>query len=102
MTVVLAAIGAKALWLLYLWLASAIACQWLAEQKGYTEKAGLGTGLLLSVLGVPIWLFMRPRPNSKWANRRSRRRSSGGADDSAITPGGDSVSLPADERGHSA
>jgi hypothetical protein len=79
MTLVLAAIGAKALYLLYLWLASAIACQWLAEQKGYTEKAGLGTGLLLSVVGVPIWLFMRPRPNSKWANRRARRRAGSGS-----------------------
>ena len=39
--------------------ASAIACQWLAAQKGYSEKAGLGTGLLLSALGVPIWLLMR-------------------------------------------
>jgi hypothetical protein len=88
MTIVLAAVGAKALWLLYLWLASAIACQWLAEQKGYTEKAGLGTGLLLSALGIPIWLFMRARPNSKWANRKARRRS--GSDKppaDAATPG---------------
>jgi hypothetical protein len=74
MTVVLASIGANALWLLYIWLASAIVCQWLAEQKGYTEKAGLGTGLLLSALGIPIWLFMRPRPNSKWVHRKERRR----------------------------
>lgn len=70
---VLAAIGANAFWLLYIWLASAIACSVLSEQKGYGEKAGLGTGLILSFVGVPIWLVMRARPNSKWANRRARK-----------------------------
>ena len=74
MTLVLASIGANALWLLYLWLASAIACQWLSEQKGYGEKAGLGTGLLLSAIGVPIWLFWPAKDNSRWAHRRARRR----------------------------
>ena len=79
MTLVLAAIGAKALGLLYIWLLSAIVCQWLAAQKGYGEKAGLGTGLILSLIGVPIWLLMRAKPNSRWANRGARRRASRGA-----------------------
>lgn len=79
MTIVLAAIGATALWLLYAWLLSAIICQWLSGDKGYGEKAGLGTGLCLSVLGIPIWLLMRPKPNSRWANRASRRRASRGS-----------------------
>ena len=76
---ILAAIGANAFWLLYLWLASAIACSVLSERKGYGEKAGLGTGLLMSFLGVPIWLLMPARENSKWANRKARRRAAGGA-----------------------
>lgn len=71
---VFAAIGANALWLLFLWLGSAIACQWLSEQKGYGEKAGLGTGLLLSVVGVPIWLLWPAKENSRWNHRRERRR----------------------------
>ena len=79
MTLVLAAIGIKALWLLYIWLISAIICQWLAGQKGYTEKAGLGTGLCLSIIGVPIGLLIRAKPNSRWANRRERRRAASGA-----------------------
>jgi len=79
MTMVLAAIGANAFWLLYLWLGSAIVCSMLSERKGYGEKAGLGTGLLLSAIGIPIWLIMRPKPNSKWANRVARRRASRGA-----------------------
>ena len=74
---ILAAIGANAFWLLYLWLASAIACSVLSERKGYGEKAGLGTGLLMSFVGVPIWLFMPARPNSKWANRKARRKAAG-------------------------
>ena len=82
MSLVLAAIGANAFWLLYVWLISAIICQWLASQKGYTEKAGLGTGLFLSALAIPIWLLMRPRPNSHWANRKARRRARRAAGDS--------------------
>ena len=80
MTLVLAAIGAKALWLCYAWLMSAIICQWLSGQKGYSEKAGLGTGLLLSVIGIPIWLLWPAKPNSRWATRRARRRASRGAE----------------------
>ena len=74
MTMVLAAIGANAFWLLYVWLGSAIACSSLSSRKGYGEKAGLGTGLLLSIVGVPIWLLMPAKDNSKWANKRARKR----------------------------
>ena len=77
MTMLLAAIGANAFWLLYLWLGSAIVCSLLSERKGYGEKAGLGTGLLLSVVGVPIWVFMPAKENSKWANRRERKKAAG-------------------------
>jgi hypothetical protein len=63
---VLAIIGATALWLLYLWLLSAIVASYLSERKGYGEKAGLATGVLLTVVGVVIWLVWPPKPNSKW------------------------------------
>ncbi len=43
-TILAADIGAKALLLLYLWLASAIAASELAKRKNYPEKLGLGTG----------------------------------------------------------
>ena len=48
MTVYSPSLGAKALWLLYVWLASAIVASYLSERKGYGEKVGLASGLLLS------------------------------------------------------
>ena len=66
MTVVVAAIGAKALYLTFLWLGSAIAASWLAERKGYSERAGLAAGLLLSIGGVILWLGWPARSDSRW------------------------------------
>lgn len=63
---VLALIGAKALWLLYLWLASGIVASWLSARKGYGEKPGLATGLLLSGVGVVVWLVWPARADSRW------------------------------------
>lgn len=71
---VLAAIGAKALLLLYVWLLSAIAASELSRRKGYGEKVGLGTGLLLSAIGPIIWLLVPAKPDSDWAAKRARRR----------------------------
>jgi hypothetical protein len=65
MTVV-ALIGTQALWLLYAWLAAAIICAWLSERKGYGEKPGLASGLLLSLVAVPVWLLWPAKPDSKW------------------------------------
>jgi hypothetical protein len=59
-------IGAKALYLLFLWLISAAAGSWLSERKGYGERLGLTLGLLLSVLGLLIALLLPGRPGSKW------------------------------------
>ena len=63
---VFALIGAKALYLLIAWLASAIAASWLSERKGYGERPGLAAGLLLSVVGVVIWLIWPARADSRW------------------------------------
>jgi hypothetical protein len=75
---VLALIGAKALWLLYIWLGSAIVASWLSNRKGYGESPGLAMGLLLSAVGVLIWLFWPARPDSRWKTegvlpRRAKR-----------------------------
>ena len=76
---VLALIGAKALYLLWAWLASAIVASWLSNRKGYGEKLGLATGLLLSVVGMLIWMLWPARPDSPWKSdgivprRRGRR-----------------------------
>jgi hypothetical protein len=61
-----ALIGSTALWLLYLWLLSAILASYLSERKGYGEKLGLAFGMLLTVVGAIIWLFWPPRKDSKW------------------------------------
>jgi len=66
MTILFALIGAKALWLLYLWLLSTIAASYLSERKGYGEKPGLATGLILSIVGPIVWLIVPPRRDSKW------------------------------------
>jgi hypothetical protein len=63
---VIAVIGATALYLLYAWLASAIIASWLSDRKGYGEKVGLASGLLLFVLGVVIWLVWPARAESRW------------------------------------
>jgi hypothetical protein len=65
-TDLLAVIGARALWLTYVWLASAIAASYLSARKGYGEKLGLAFGLLLSVVGVVVWLIWPAKPDSRW------------------------------------
>jgi hypothetical protein len=69
MSTFLAVIGTKALWLTYLWLASAIAASYLSGRKGYGEGLGLAFGLLLSVLGAIIWLVWPAKPDSRWKLR---------------------------------
>lgn len=65
-SVVIALLGAKALWLTYGWLASAIVASYLSARKGYGERWGLAAGLLLTVVGVAIWLFIPAKPASLW------------------------------------
>ena len=64
--VLFAVIGAKALYLLFVWLLSAAAASWLADRKGYGERVGLTFGLLLSALGLVIVLLLPARPGSRW------------------------------------
>ena len=66
MSFVIAAIGAKALYLMYAWLASAIVANYLSERKGYGAKLGLALGLLLSVIGVIVMLLVPARRDSRW------------------------------------
>lgn len=70
-------IGAKALYLLFLWLISAAAGSWLSDRKGYGERVGLTLGLLLSVVGLLVALVLPARPGSRWKvdGWRPRRRS---------------------------
>jgi hypothetical protein len=64
--IVFGLIGATGLYLLFIWLASAIAASWLSERKGYGERPGLATGLLLSAIGVFVWLLWPARRDSRW------------------------------------
>jgi hypothetical protein len=59
-------IGATALWLMYAWLLAAIVASYLSSRKGYSEKAGLASGLLLHVIGVIIWLVIPAKEHSRW------------------------------------
>ena len=71
-------IGPKALYFLFAWLITAAVAAWLSERKGYGERLGLTLGLLLTVLGLLIMVFMPARPGSKWKVQgwlpRRRRR----------------------------
>jgi hypothetical protein len=63
---IFAVIGATALYLLFVWLASAAASAWLSARKGYGERLGLAFGLLLSAAGLLIVLLLPGRPGSAW------------------------------------
>ena len=59
-------LGAAALWLLYGWLLAAIISSYLSARKGYGEKPGLASGLLLTFVGPLIWLVWPARRDSRW------------------------------------
>lgn len=64
---VVAVIGPKAILFLYAWLIGCMLASTAASLKGYPEKAGLASGLLLSILGGAIWMFLPGRRDSRWA-----------------------------------
>jgi hypothetical protein len=63
---IVALMGASALWLLYLWLASCIVASYLSARKGYGDKPGVATGLCLSAIAIIVWLVWPAKPESKW------------------------------------
>ncbi len=63
---VIALLGVKALWLTYLWLFSAIAGAYLSARKGYGERPGLASGLLLNFIGALAWLVIPAKEESMW------------------------------------
>jgi hypothetical protein len=62
----IANVGVLALYLLFIWLASAILGSYLSQRKGYGEKVGLASGLLLSVLGALAWIVIPAKQGSDW------------------------------------
>jgi MFS family permease len=66
MTILIATLGVKALYLTYAWLASCVISSWLSDRKGYGERPGLITSLLLSAIGTLVWLFWPAKPDSRW------------------------------------
>lgn len=58
--------GPKYLYFLLAWLLGAAMGGYLSERKGYGDKAGLVSGLVLSLIGGVIWLFIPARANSDW------------------------------------
>lgn len=92
--IVLAFIGAKALYLLFVWLISAAAGSWISDRKGYGERLGLAFGMILSAIGLVIVLLLPGRPGSKWKTEGwlPRRREPGELVAAGDTPDGPSPS----------
>jgi hypothetical protein len=99
MTPIFALLGAGALWLTYLWLASAIISAYLSQRKGYGERPGLAAGLLLNVIGIIVWLVWPAKPESLWktvgpfGSTVKAERGAGAAPD-ATPPAADTTARP--------
>jgi hypothetical protein len=91
---VYALIGAKGLYLLFVWLISAAVSARVTERKGYGERVGLAFGLILSAVGLLIVLLLPVRPHSKWKVEGwmpptwRRRRAQPGGGQTGTAPGG--------------
>ena len=86
MELVIAALGIKALWFLFIWMASAIIASYLSGRKGFGERSGLATGLILAPIGVLIWLIVPAKPDSDWKVIGVFGRPKVTADDAAPAP----------------
>jgi hypothetical protein len=91
-----ATIGAKALYLLFIWLASAAGAAWMAQRKGYGERLGLTFGLILTAVGFLIVLLLPGRPGSAWKveGRLPRRRGNRAAAPKDAPPDSGPASTP--------
>jgi hypothetical protein len=63
---VIALLGAKALYLLYVWLLGCVVTSYLSGRKGYGEQVGLATGMLLPGISIVFWLAWPAKPESRW------------------------------------
>jgi hypothetical protein len=63
---IIAVIGVQALYLLFIWMASAIAASYLSGRKGFGERPGLASGLILPVISVIVWALIPAKPESDW------------------------------------
>jgi amino acid transporter len=70
MNTFLAVIGPEALWLTFVWLASAIIASAFSAAKGYGEKPGLVTGTVLTLLGAFVWAVWPAKEVSRWKIHR--------------------------------
>jgi hypothetical protein len=61
-----AVIGTAALWLVFLWLGAAIIASIFSDLKGWGDKWGLVTGVILSIVGAFVWAVWPPREISRW------------------------------------
>ena len=94
MTVPVAVIGAQALYLLFIWLASAIAASYLSGRKGYGERPGLASGMIIPVISVLVWLVMPAKEDSDWKVIGPFGRQSP-TDAPVVAPGADGDDRPA-------
>ena len=62
----LAIVQSWPLYALILWLASSALGAYLSDRKGYGDKLGLASGLVLMVVGAVIWLLIPARAGSTW------------------------------------
>ena len=74
MTIALAVIGATALYLLYVWLASAIVASYLSARKGYGGALGLASGCCSASSASSSWLFVPARERVGLEGPRPVRR----------------------------
>ena len=56
-----AVIGAKAAYLLFVWLLSAAIGSWVSERKGYGDRVGLAFGLILSAILIYMLVLVNDR-----------------------------------------
>ena len=86
MSIVIAALGVKALYFLFAWMASAIIASYLSGRKGYGERIGLAFGLILAPIGVLVWLIAPPKAGSDWKVMGPWGRPKATAEEAATPP----------------